>query len=351
MSIIESESEFASDASDDAALIDIPLVVERYGDGYRLDRYLGLRFRRLSRARIHRVIAEGRVSCRVTGQVLHKKSQRVREGQLLMIRRPAPVEPVTRRDYEVVWQDESLLVVDKPGGLAVHPSARYIQQTLTAVMREKMGPRHGWEMAHRLDRETSGLILFGRHGTSAITLKQAFFTREIDKQYLAIARGKMQHPMRIDVPLGPARDSKIEIKVGARPLEEGGLPATTLAAPIAHGIFRGQEITLVQIWLLTGRTHQIRAHLDHVGYPLLGDKMYGLDESHFLAIAQGGASPEILEAELGLSRHALHAWRISFAHPTSGKPMVLTSAWPAELAEILPVDPTELLEDVPPLLR
>ncbi|HKX25976.1 MAG TPA: pseudouridine synthase, partial [Actinomycetota bacterium] len=105
---------------------------------------------------------------------------RVHAGQVLVIRRPAPEEPPVLLDYEVVHRDEHLLVLDKPGNLPVHPSARYHRHTLTALLRRRLGPGHGWEMAHRLDRETSGVMVFGRRKSSGPALKGSFYRREVE---------------------------------------------------------------------------------------------------------------------------------------------------------------------------
>ncbi|MBL8974174.1 MAG: RluA family pseudouridine synthase, partial [Myxococcales bacterium] len=216
--------------------------------------------------------------------------------------------------------------------------------TLTALMRERLGSGHGWEMAHRLDRETSGVLIFGRHGGSATALKRAFFARAVEKRYWALVTGCIEGHVRIDMPLGPARDSAIRIKMGPREVEDGGLTAVTEVVPLARGTFRGAPITLVECRPETGRQHQIRVHLTQIGHPLLGDKLYGLPEAKFLAIvereAEGQALPPAralaeLEAELGLARHALHAASLAFPHPADGRPVRFTAPWPADLAAIM----------------
>jgi hypothetical protein len=113
-----------------------------------------------------------------TGEVIWRPAQRLRAGEALIVERPAPREPPVVLDYTELHRDAELLVLDKPAGLPVHPSARYHRHTLTAVLRERLGAGHGWEMAHRLDRETSGVMVFGRHGGSASALKRAFFARD-----------------------------------------------------------------------------------------------------------------------------------------------------------------------------
>lgn len=329
------ESAESAPAVDPDAFIDIPLEVGPHHDGYRLDRYLSDRFSRLSRNRIHRIIALGRVSDAASGESLTRKQMRVRAGQTLTIHRPPPDEPDVPMHYGVLHQDEQILVIDKPAGLPVHPSARYLRNTLTAVMTERLGPRHGWEMAHRLDRETSGVMIFGQRGRPARVLKGAFFKRVVTKVYLALAHGRLEEPVDVDVPLGPAHGSRINIKMGARAVEDGGLSASTRFEPLRHGSFRGEPVTLVRALPRTGRTHQIRAHLAHIGHGIVGDKMYGLDEKHFLDVVERGAPMADFEARLGLPRHALHAARLEVPHPEDGRRVAFEAPWPPLLAEIL----------------
>jgi 23S rRNA pseudouridine1911/1915/1917 synthase len=180
-------------------------------------------------------------------------------------------------------------VIDKPAGLPVHPSASYHRHTLTQLMRTRLGAGHGWEMAHRLDRETSGVMVLGRQrGGSARALKRAFFAREVEKVYWALCHGCLEGQVRIDMSIGPCKGSAIRIKMGPRAMDDDGLAAATTVRPLARGEHRGEPITLVEARPETGRQHQIRVHLAEIGHPLLGDKLYGLDEARFLAIVDGG---------------------------------------------------------------
>lgn len=316
-------------------LLEIPLVVDPGRDGFRLDRFIASRIARLSRTRVQGIVDAGRVRRADTGEVLLRASQRVRAGETLLILRPAPVEPPVVFDYRELFRDDSLLVVDKPAGLPVHPSARYHRHTLTQVLRSRLGAGHGWEMAHRLDRETSGVMVFGRRGGSAAAVKKSFIAREVDKVYWALVRGCLEEHVRVDMPLGPAQGSKIRVKMGPVPVDAGGLPAATRVRPLARGTFRGEAITLVEALPETGRQHQIRVHLAELGHPLIGDKLYGIAEERFLAIVEGGRPLAELEAELGLSRHALHAAALELPHPTRGERVRFAAPWPDELAAIL----------------
>ncbi len=315
--------------------IEFELEVGPGSDGYRLDRFLAQRFVRMSRTRIHKMLAGGGIRCRSSGEPLDKNSLRVRTGQVLVIRRPAPVEPPVVLDYAVLHHDEHLLVLDKPGNLPVHPSARYHRNTLTALLRRRLGPKHGWEMAHRLDRETSGVMVFGRRGSSGPVLKGSFVRREVDKQYLALVYGRLLDEPSIDIPLGPAAGSQVLIKVGRRELDEGGLPARTDVEVLAHAQLRGQPITLVRCRPRTGRTHQIRVHLSLIGHPVVGDKIYAVTEQEFLDVVENGRPVAELEAKLGLWRHALHARSLELPHPKDGERVIFRAPWPRELAELI----------------
>lgn len=318
-------------------ILEIPLVVDPARDGLRLDRFLASRIARLSRTRVQEIVDAGRVRRAGSGEVLRRSSQRVRAGETLVILRPAPREPPVVMDYAELARDEAILVISKPAGLPVHPSARYHRHTLTQLMRTRLGVGHGWEMAHRLDRETSGVMVFGRRGGSAVALKKSFVAREVAKVYWALARGELREAVRVEVPLGPAIGSKIRIKMGPVPVEDGGLPAATWVRPLAWGSFRGEPITLVEARPETGRQHQIRVHLAEAGHPLLGDKLYGVEEERFLRIVEGGRALQELEEELGLSRHALHAASLSFPHPTRGERVEFSAPWPDDLAALLTV--------------
>jgi 23S rRNA pseudouridine1911/1915/1917 synthase len=248
-------------------------------------------------------------------------------------------------DFTTLHRDDALLVIDKPAGLPVHPSARYHRHTLTALMRTRLGCDHGWEMAHRIDRETSGVMVFGRSGprrgrrqppSPAGALKRSFQRREVDKEYLALVKGRLEVETTIDIPIGLDPHSRLKIKMGALPLQRGGQPATTRVEPLAQAEFRGEPITLVRCLPYTGRQHQIRIHLALVGHVLLGDKLYGLPEDLFLAAIDGRMAMQELEALVGLPRQALHAHRITVPHPLTQERVTFTASWPRLLAVVVP---------------
>ncbi len=311
--------------------------------GYRIDRFLQARIRRLSRTRIQEIISRGQLRG-ATGATVSRASLRVRVGDRFVLRRPAPQEPPAPLHYAELHRDATLLVIDKPSGLPVHPTARYHRHTLTAVMRERLGPEHGWQMAHRIDRETSGVLALAQ-GTAhrsrrdppspAGVLKRSFARRDVHKEYLAIVRGHLSVSTSIEHPLGFDPHSSIGIKMGVVAEADGGAAARTHVVPLTHATFRGEPITLVRCVPLTGRQHQIRVHLAVHGYPLLGDKLYGVDERLFREMADGLLSMDEVSAEVGLARQALHAHVLELPHPTTGERMRFEAGWPPLLADIV----------------
>ncbi len=314
-------------------------VVDAARDGLRLDRFLGSRIVRLSRTRIQTLIMEGQVHVRGQGTA-RRPSQRVREGQVVELQRPSFHEPPVPRTIELLHHDAHVLVVGKPAGLPVHPNARYHKNTLTEVLRETLGRDHGYELAHRIDRETSGVVVLGQRGHVARTLKWAFASQKVDKRYLAVVHGIITEPMHIDRPIGTALESRIRIKMGERSHEQGGKPAHTYVHPLVYGNFAGHPVTLIEARPKTGRQHQIRVHLAARGHALLGDKLYGLDEQWFIDVVDGRVTMGQLDAHLGLDRQALHAWQVTFAHPGSGEPLTVTAPWPDPLNRIVSLPAT-----------
>jgi 23S rRNA pseudouridine1911/1915/1917 synthase len=305
-------------------VIEHSFVVENECHGWRLDRFLMKRIRRLSRARIQRVI---RGDLEVNGVRVDKPGAVVRAADVVRFRRPAPVEPEVPRTVEVLAGDDAYYALDKPAGLPIHPTARYHYSTLTAVLRERF-PDERLEVCHRLDRETSGVLLVARTREAGPLLKRAFARRRVAKTYLAIVHGELDGERRIDLPLALA-GSRVRLKMAVRPVDEGGLPSRTVVLPRRR--FRGY--TLVEARPETGRQHQIRAHLDAIGLPIVGDKLYP-DEERFIEWAEQGLSEALLD-ELRLPRHALHAATLEFPHPLRDERVRVESPLPEDLRAFL----------------
>lgn len=329
------EKDLEKDPEEEGETISHRFVVENECDGWRLDRFLQKKIKRLSRNRIQRVING---DCDVQGRAA-RPGMRVYSGQEVSFRRPAPPEPEVPRNISIAHTDASFYVLEKPAGLPIHPTARYYHSTLTAVLKERF-PDERLQVAHRLDRETSGLLLVGRHFAAASSLKQAFQKRLVQKRYLAIVHGCLDFAgdeLIIDEPIGPA-GSVVRVRMAVRPVSEGGLPARTAVTVLS----RGPSHTLVECRPHTGRQHQIRVHLHSIGHPIVGDKLYP-DEDLFIRWAEGGDAA--IEGELPLSRHALHAAGLRFPHPGSGEPVVVSSPLPPDLRAFLAAQNMQQIEE------
>ena len=290
--------------------------------GQRLDLALAQLLGERSRSQIKTLIEEGLVSC--DQRPLTQASRKVVLGQWIeVILRPsaqamafAP-EPM---DLAIVHEDADILVVNKPAGLVVHPAAGNWSGTLmNGVLAHHAGaaslPRAG--IVHRLDKDTSGLMVVAKSMPACQRLSQAIAQRVVKRQYLALVHGQVQAAWRIEAPVGRDPVSRVRMAVVA-----GGKAAMTdverllvAVLPTGQGSSAGvRRISAVRCTLHTGRTHQIRVHLSHAKHPLVADALYG------------GA------AALGLTRQALHAQRLAFAHPVTGEPLSFEAALPDDLA-------------------
>lgn len=309
----------------DSEYLEITFVVARELSGWRADRYVAHRIPRLSRTRVQRILASSAFDD--AGNPL-KPNRVLRAGERITIYRKPPEEPDAPRDFGVLMEDEWVLAVDKPPGLPVHPSARYHRNTLTALLEERYGrPRPA--IAHRLDSETSGVVLCGKGLEAERALKRAFAQRAVRKTYLAVVAGAIEPPEgRIEAPLAPDRSSAIHVKMGCG--DPAGLPSLTEYRTLE---IRG-GLSLVELRPRTGRQHQIRAHLAHVGHPIVGDKMYGPDETLFLEYLETGPTPDLVR-RAGHVRQALHAAALELVHPFRGEELRVASPLPADIVDLL----------------
>lgn len=288
--------------------------------GLRLDRFVQSRIPRLSRTRANEIVR----SCAYHEDGRRRRpSERVRVGDLVLLVRPSFEEPDAPSEFGVVYEDEAMVVVDKPPGLPVHPSASYHRNTLTFLLRERY-PEAPPHLAHRLDRETSGALVCARTLADERVLKKAFERRQVEKTYLAIVRGALTEPAgRIELPLGrPDEGLHLLMEVRA-----DGAPARTRYRVVA----RAAAHTLVALQPETGRQHQLRVHLAALGHPIIGDKLYGPEGPQpFLEYVESGMT-SALEERLGHSRHALHAHRLTLVHPRRGEPITVEAALAPDL--------------------
>jgi 23S rRNA pseudouridine1911/1915/1917 synthase len=283
--------------------------------GERLDRALAHLVPEFSRSYLQQLIEAGAV--RLRGSPLTKPSQKVRAGEAGEIElRPTPQSQAFQPEalpLSVVYEDEHLLVVDKPAGLVVHPApGNWSGTLLNALLARDAGarnlPRAG--IVHRLDKDTSGLMVVARTRATMDKLVAMIAAREVARQYLALAHRPWEGPRqrRVEAPIG--RDPRNRLRMAVVDLQRhSGKPAAT----VFELLQQAAQGCAMLCTLETGRTHQIRVHLAHVGHPLVGDPLYG------------GA------AAAGLARQALHAFRLAFAHPVTAAPLAFHAPLPPDL--------------------
>lgn len=237
-------------------------------------------------------------------------------------------EPPTPVDVSVLYCDAALFVVDKPSGLPVHPVSRYCEGTVVGRLRQRLG--HGFAApVHRLDRETSGVLLCARTRQMAAALTKLFLTGGIRKDYLAICHGApCAQTFSVEAPIGQgAAVVRIGVHIASAHL---GQPARTDFSLVTSFVRNNAPYSVWRARPHTGRRHQIRVHLRHAGLPLVGDKIYGTDE----ALYERFCDHALTEADwrlLQLPRHALHAQALSFVHPFSGETMRFEAPVPSDL--------------------
>lgn len=292
--------------------------------GWRLDHFLKFRIHRLSRTKIRSII-ETQVAMPDGRRA--RPSSGVRSGEVILLNRPVPREPPVPRTFEVLAEDDCFIAIDKPAGLPMHTTAKFFRNTLVAVLRERY-PHEALQICHRIDRETSGVLLVARRPEAAVYLKKAFARRAVSKSYLAIVHG-VPEPGEgiIDRPM-KLLDSPTRLMMG---VADDGLPSVTRYQVIE----RFAAHALVAAEPRTGRQHQIRVHLAALGHPIVGDKLYRASERQFMDYCDGGMTPELLEAFDGLPRHALHAHRLTFPHPRTHAPVTIESPLPEDLRSFL----------------
>ena len=214
--------------------------------------------------------------------------------------------------FEIVHEDQDMVVVNKPAGLVCHPTKQDGFSSLISRLRGYLGSNSAPHLVNRLDRETSGLVVVAKSRESAASLRRIWQHGEVRKEYLAIVHGNLTVDHNwIDAALGKDEYSQVAIKDCVR---EDGAKAQTefwVRARFSRG---PSDFTLLRVIPRTGRKHQIRIHLAHIGHPIVGDKLYGFNENWYLAFVRGELTPEARQA-LELPYQALHSWRITFPWP------------------------------------
>ena len=316
--------------------------------GARLDAFLARRVKGRSREGVRRLLERpgavevlpGKDPARAPVGAL-KPGLKLRTGQEVILRIPDP-EPPAERDPEaldphglrILYEDEHLLAVDKPPGISVHPSHGHLFGSLIHLLHERHralypGASEVPTLCHRLDRETSGVVLAAKDLLSRSRVGRQFEARSIRKVYLAVVEGEMAEDEGLmDLPLGRDLHSAIRLKMAVRP--EDGQPSRTRFR--VRRRVRGRS--LVELHPETGRQHQLRVHLAALGHPITGDKLYLGGDEVFLRHVRGELTEED-HRRLGLPRQALHAFRLGLEHPFTGEPLWVEAPLAADMAALV----------------
>jgi len=317
------------------------ITVPDDSDGLRLDRFLVSLMPEQSRSQIQRLIKEGHVR---VGDREAKANQAVKTGQEIVVDVPAPVDAVPQPEalpLPILYQDHDLIVIDKPAGMVVHPAAGHTSGTLVNALLHYVDDLSGIGgekrpgIVHRLDRGTSGLMVVAKHDSAHEELARQFAAREVEKEYIGLVWGEVMAGRRIDAAIGrdPSNRKKMSSTTSKR--MRRSREAVTRIVRAEHF---GRTLTLANVAIHTGRTHQIRVHLSTIGHPIVGDALYGGVHRRV---------PGDLRAVTHLERPFLHAARLAFKHPDDERRMEFTSELPADLQGVL----DELRDRFNPLLH
>jgi len=296
--------------------------------GLRLDRALAEALPDLSRERLKTLIKGGRVAD-AAGTVLWDPSAKTATPATLAVRLPAPTPAhniAQDMNLVIAYEDEHLIVVDKPAGMVVHPAAGNLDGTMVnALLHHCAGQLSGIGgvarpgIVHRIDKDTSGLIVAAKHDKAHEGLAKQFAAHSIDRRYLALVTGRpMPANGTVNAALGRSSTNRKKMAVVAEGRGKHAITHYRTIEPL-------KGATLVECRLETGRTHQVRVHMAHIGHPLVGDPVYGRVKKPL---------SELLKAR-NFARQALHAAHLGFIHPVTGNPIALDSELPRDMRELL----------------
>jgi len=302
----------------------IQLTATTKETGIRLDQMLVLKLPTRTRSQIQRWIKEGLAE--INGK-RGRASTVVHVGDRVLLQIPPPT-PATPKPEDlplsIVYDDQDLIIIDKPSGMVVHPAAGHLEGTLVNALLHHVKDLSGIGgqlrpgIVHRLDRGTSGLMVIAKHDQAHDALARQFACREVKKVYKALVRGIVQAGLKIDVPIGRDLVHRKKFSTRSRRTKE----AVTRVTKVEHL----EWVSLVEVVIATGRTHQIRVHLNSIGHAVVGDSVYGGKRQY---------SPFQLQLLKTLKRPFLHASKLSFCHPRNGRQVSFTSLLPVNLQTVL----------------
>jgi 23S rRNA pseudouridine1911/1915/1917 synthase len=278
----------------------ITVTVSQSGTRMRLDRFLAEQLPQFSRSRLQQLIRNGAVT--LNGQTA-RPSDTTRLGDMIQVVEP-PAQQIESGPeaipLDIIFEDPDLIVINKPAGLVVHPGAGHREHTLVNALLHhcpglsQIGGKERPGIVHRLDKETSGCLVVAKNDTTHRALSDQFASRSVDKIYLALVSGKLRRMA-----------GSIDEKIGRHPVHRQKMSVNSRRGRVAKTEYRmlsaGDEMSLVECQLHSGRTHQIRVHMHHIGHPVIGDKIYGSKKAD------------------KYQRQMLHAWKLGFRHPATGE--------------------------------
>ena len=303
-------------------VLELP-VPDNYAND-RVDLVLAALLPTFSRAQIQRLIRQGRAQ--INGKVV-KSSSAVQQGATVLLTVPPTVKAIPKAEalpITIIHEDPDIVVVDKPAGMVVHPSAGHTDGTLVNALLHHVkdlsgvGGEERPGIVHRLDRGTSGVMVVAKHDQAHRELSRQFRDREINKEYLALVWGQVQAGKRIELPIG--RDSVQRKRMSIR----GRRVRTAITKIISAEPFKG--VTLVRVAITTGRTHQIRVHMNAIGHPVVADSLYGGKRRDL---------PRHLRVIGQLDRQFPHAESLAFTHPRDGTRMEFRTPLPEDVKFVL----------------
>jgi 23S rRNA pseudouridine1911/1915/1917 synthase len=287
----------------------------------RLDRFVVEALPELTRGQVQRLIDDGAVT--VNGKP-NKAAYKIKSGDAIVVRIPPPLPVEARAEaipLDIVYEDADLIVINKPAGMVVHPAAGHTSGTLVNAVLAHSPELHGIGqenrsgIVHRLDKDTSGLIIVAKNQAAHDDLQRQFKSRSVRKVYIALVEGHLTPPQGlIDVPIGRDKQQRKRMAPAA-----DGRPSRTAFKAIEFFDRGARHYTLVQVKPQTGRTHQIRVHLAWLKFPVVGDTVYGRRR----------------KTTLPLHRHFLHAQSLTFRLPSDGREVTFTAPLPADLTAVL----------------
>jgi 23S rRNA pseudouridine1911/1915/1917 synthase len=305
----------------------VPFEVAKKYDGYRIDRFLAQRLAGYSRKKVQDILAAARV---LKERKPAKANTKVRTGETVEIaylRRPE--EALAQKDsIPFVYEDDDLLVVNKPGNLLSHPTDKIVDHTVLGLLRHSRPDLPKLHLLHRLDRETSGVIALAKNSQAARSWTRHMQARRIHKEYIAFVRGVLL-PLEgtIDMPIG-REGGDIRVRQGVN--VPGAVPAVTRYIRIGGSA----DISVARIFPETGRLHQIRVHLAAIGHPILGDPLYTGTGEIYRKMVSGHATAAD-RASLGFPRVALHAAALRFPHPTTKRELRVEAPLPEDMENLI----------------